>query len=64
MLWIKFMSGLQIKFVIVIAIATATATTPHYYHKFYASTFSQEERPPRGQLWVEQCLTLPKFWPF
>ena len=23
----------------------------------------QEERPPRGQLWMEQCLTSLKYWP-
>ena len=26
-------------------------------------TIGQEERPPRGQLWMEQCLTLLKYWP-
>ena len=26
-------------------------------------TISQEERPPRGQLWTEQCLTSLKYWP-
>ena len=26
-------------------------------------TIGQEERPPRGQLWIEQCLTLLKYWP-
>ena len=26
-------------------------------------TIGQEERPPRGQLWVEQCLTSLKYWP-
>ena len=26
-------------------------------------TISQEERPPRGQLWMEQCLTSLKYWP-
>ena len=26
-------------------------------------TIRQEERPPRGQLWMEQCLTLLKYWP-
>ena len=27
------------------------------------STPIQEERPPRGQLWMEQCLTSLKYWP-
>ena len=26
-------------------------------------TIGQEERPPRGQLWMEQCLTSLKYWP-
>ena len=26
-------------------------------------TIGQRERPPRGQLWMEQCLTLLKYWP-
>ena len=26
-------------------------------------SIGQEERPPRGQLWMEQCLTLLKYWP-
>ena len=26
-------------------------------------TIGQRERPPRGQLWVEQCLTSLKYWP-
>ena len=26
-------------------------------------TISQEEKPPRGQLWMEQCLTSLKYWP-
>ena len=26
-------------------------------------TIGQGERPPRGQLWMEQCLTLLKYWP-
>ena len=26
-------------------------------------TIGQEEWPPRGQLWMEQCLTLLKYWP-
>ena len=26
-------------------------------------TIGQEERPPRGQLWMEQCLTSLKCWP-
>ena len=26
-------------------------------------TIGQEERPPRGQLWMEQCLTSVKYWP-
>ena len=26
-------------------------------------TIVQEERPPQGQLWMEQCLTLLKYWP-
>ena len=26
-------------------------------------TIGQEERPPRGQLWMEQCLALLKYWP-
>ena len=26
-------------------------------------TISQGERPPRGQLWMEQCLTSLKYWP-
>ena len=26
-------------------------------------TIGQEERPPWGQLWMEQCLTLLKYWP-
>ena len=25
-------------------------------------TIGQEERPPRDQLWMEQCLTLLKYW--
>ena len=25
-------------------------------------TIGQEERPPRGQLWMEQCLTSLKYW--
>ena len=28
-----------------------------------AGTIGQEERPPRGQLWMEQCLTSLKYWP-
>ena len=27
------------------------------------NNIGQEERPPRGQLWMEQCLTLLKYWP-
>ena len=26
-------------------------------------TIGQRERPPRGQLWMEQCLTSLKYWP-
>ena len=26
-------------------------------------TIGQGERPPRGQLWMEQCLTSLKYWP-
>ena len=26
-------------------------------------TIGQRERPPRGQLWMEQCLTPLKYWP-
>ena len=26
-------------------------------------TIGQEERPPRGQLWMDQCLTSLKYWP-
>ena len=26
-------------------------------------TIGWEERPPRGQLWMEQCLTSLKYWP-
>ena len=26
-------------------------------------TIGQEERPQRGQLWMEQCLTSLKYWP-
>ena len=26
-------------------------------------TIGQEERPPLGQLWMEQCLTSLKYWP-
>ena len=26
-------------------------------------TIGQRERPPRGQLWMEQCLTVLKYWP-
>ena len=26
-------------------------------------TIGQEERPPQGQLWMEQCLTSLKYWP-
>ena len=26
-------------------------------------TIGKEERPPRGQLWMEQCLTSLKYWP-
>ena len=26
-------------------------------------TIGSEERPPRCQLWMEQCLTLLKYWP-
>ena len=26
-------------------------------------TIGREERPPRGQLWMEQCLTSLKYWP-
>ena len=26
-------------------------------------TICQEGRPPRGQLWMEQCLTSLKYWP-
>ena len=26
-------------------------------------TTRHEERPPRGQLWMEQCLTSLKYWP-
>ena len=26
-------------------------------------TISQGERPPRGQLWMQQCLTSLKYWP-
>ena len=26
-------------------------------------TIGQEERPPRGQLWMEECLTSLKYWP-
>ena len=26
-------------------------------------TIGQEDRPPRGQLWMEQCLTSLKYWP-
>ena len=30
---------------------------------FVVGTIGQEERPPRGQLWMEQCLTSLKYWP-
>ena len=26
-------------------------------------TIGKEESPPRGQLWMEQCLTSLKYWP-
>ena len=26
-------------------------------------TIDQEERPPLGQLWMEECLTSLKYWP-
>ena len=41
---------------------------PHYgvgwAVRFLAvGTIGQEERPPQGQLWMEQCLTSLKYWP-
>ena len=30
---------------------------------FVVGTIGKEERPPRGQLWMEQYLISPKYWP-
>ena len=34
-----------------------------YTWTIYHHVSGQEERPPRGQLWMEQCLTPLKYWP-
>ena len=42
----------------------ASSTQPSLSKNAYLGIlFGQEERPPRGQLWMEQCLTSLKYWP-